>query len=119
MTTLTSTTRRFGAHPYAVPLLAAVLLALIGTQIALVFKVPSWGNDEPAHTGYELQLVRPGLRLGVQSTVGVDTILGGADARLTGDGLRLGTDAALPPAGGPAAARLGAGLRLGTDPARV
>ena len=39
-------------HPYAVPLLAAVLLALVGAQIALVFKVPSWGNDEPAHTGY-------------------------------------------------------------------
>ncbi|WP_426241399.1 hypothetical protein [Nocardioides sp. LHG3406-4] len=34
------------------PLLAAVLLALVGAQIALVFKVPSWGNDEPAHTGY-------------------------------------------------------------------
>lgn len=52
MTSLTSTARRFGAHPYAVPLLAALLLALVGTQIALVFKVPSWGNDEPAHTGY-------------------------------------------------------------------
>lgn len=44
--------RRLGRHPNAVPLLAAILLALIGTQIALVFKVPSWGNDEPAHVGY-------------------------------------------------------------------
>ena len=44
--------RRFAHHPHAVPLLAAILLALVGTQIALVFKVPSWGNDEPAHTGY-------------------------------------------------------------------
>lgn len=43
---------QFSGHPYAVPLLAAVLLALVGAQIALVFKVPSWGNDEPAHTGY-------------------------------------------------------------------
>ncbi|UUZ59988.1 hypothetical protein [Nocardioides sp. B-3] len=39
-------------HPYAVPLLAALLPALVGAQIAMVFKVPSWGNDEPAHTGY-------------------------------------------------------------------
>lgn len=44
--------RRLGGHRYAVPLLAAVMLALVGAQIALVFKVPSWGNDEPAHTGY-------------------------------------------------------------------
>lgn len=48
--------RRLGAHPYAVPLLAAVLLALVGAQIALVFKVPSWGNDEPAHVGYVASL---------------------------------------------------------------
>ena len=44
--------RRFAAHPYAVPLLVAALVALVGTQVALVFKVPSWGNDEPAHVGY-------------------------------------------------------------------
>lgn len=44
--------RRFGRHPCAIPLLAAVLLGLVGAQVALVFKVPSWGNDEPAHTGY-------------------------------------------------------------------
>ncbi|MDR7255365.1 hypothetical protein J2X46_004367 [Nocardioides sp. BE266] len=43
---------RVARHPYAVPLLAATMLALVGAQIALVFKVPSWGNDEPAHTGY-------------------------------------------------------------------
>lgn len=49
---MTTAIRRFGSHPYAVPLLAAVLLALVGAQIAMVFKVPSWGNDEPAHTGY-------------------------------------------------------------------
>lgn len=44
--------RRLARHPYAVPILAAVLLALVAAQIALVFKVPSWGNDEPAHVGY-------------------------------------------------------------------
>ncbi len=40
------------AHPYAVPLLTAVLLALVGAQVAMIFNVPSWANDEPAHTGY-------------------------------------------------------------------
>lgn len=49
---MTSTARRIGSHRYAVPLLAAVLLALVGAQIALIFQVPSWANDEPAHTGY-------------------------------------------------------------------
>ncbi|WP_141013861.1 class-II aminoacyl-tRNA synthetase family protein [Nocardioides sambongensis] len=44
--------RALAGREHAVPLLAAVLIALVGTQIALVFKVPSWGNDEPAHTGY-------------------------------------------------------------------
>ena len=53
---LTDTARRFARHPHAVPLLAALLLALVGTQIALVFKVPSWGNDEPAHVGYVASL---------------------------------------------------------------
>ncbi|MEQ6901138.1 hypothetical protein [Nocardioides sp. YIM 152588] len=44
--------RRLAGHPLAVPVLAALMIALLGTQIALVFKVPSWGNDEPAHVGY-------------------------------------------------------------------
>ncbi|SEB28640.1 Predicted membrane protein [Nocardioides exalbidus] len=48
--------RRFAARPDAVALLAAALLFLVGAQIALVFKVPSWGNDEPAHTGYVASL---------------------------------------------------------------
>ncbi|RYB95270.1 DUF2142 domain-containing protein [Nocardioides oleivorans] len=48
--------RRFAERPDAVALLAAVLLFLVGAQIALVFKVPSWGNDEPAHTGYVASL---------------------------------------------------------------
>jgi hypothetical protein len=48
--------RRFARHPHAVPILAAVMMALVGAQIALVFKVPSWGNDEPAHVGYVASL---------------------------------------------------------------
>ena len=34
-------------------------------------------SEKPAHTSYELRLVEPRLRLGVQSTVGLDTIIGG------------------------------------------
>lgn len=49
---LVARARRASRHPYAVPMLAALLLMLVGAQVALVFKVPSWGNDEPAHTGY-------------------------------------------------------------------
>ncbi|WP_210648757.1 DUF2142 domain-containing protein [Nocardioides sp. SYSU D00065] len=57
-TTLRRTAQRIAARPDAVPLLAAVLLALLGTQVALVFTVPSWGNDEPAHTGYVASLAK-------------------------------------------------------------
>ena len=53
---MTPALRRFARHPHAVPVLAAVMMALVGAQIALVFKVPSWGNDEPAHTGYVASL---------------------------------------------------------------
>ena len=53
---MTPAVRRFARHPYAVPFLAAAMLTLVGAQIALVFKVPSWGNDEPAHTGYVASL---------------------------------------------------------------
>ncbi len=50
--------RRLARRPDAVPLLAALLLLLVGTQVALVFKVPSWGNDEPAHVGYVASLAQ-------------------------------------------------------------
>jgi hypothetical protein len=75
-------------------------------------------EEAPAHTAFTLDLVRPGVRVGVQSTVGVDTILGGPPPGLGPDGPRLGADQ-LPPAARAAEARLDAGLRLGTDPARI
>lgn len=74
--------------------------------------------EKPAHTAYELDLIRPGVRVGVQSTVGVDTILGGPPPGLGPAGPRLGADP-LPPHGAPPAARLDAGQRLGADPARI
>jgi hypothetical protein len=32
--------------------------------------------QKPAHTDFQLRFVRPGLRIGCQSTVGVDTLVG-------------------------------------------
>jgi phage tail-like protein len=34
-------------------------------------------TEKPAHTGYELCLIEPRFRVGVQSTVGLDTVVGG------------------------------------------
>ena len=45
--------------------------------------------NKPAHTAHRLRAVHPDLRVGVQSTVGVDTVLGGrpaAGVRVTGCG---------------------------------
>jgi hypothetical protein len=33
-------------------------------------------TQKPAHTRYEIRVVKPGLRIGCQSTVGVDALLG-------------------------------------------
>ncbi len=60
-TQIPATLRRIASRPDVVPVLAAVLIALVGAQIALVFKVPSWGNDEPAHIGYVASLARGNL----------------------------------------------------------
>lgn len=38
--------------PLLVPILMAVVILLIGVQVACVYKIPSPGNDEPAHLGY-------------------------------------------------------------------
>ena len=61
--------------------------------------------EKPVHTAYELELIGPRFRLGVQSTVGIDTILGDIPV------------ARLQPAGGDPYAAPGAPLRgrLGYD----
>lgn len=46
----------FADRPDAVALLVAALVLLAGAQVALVFAVPSWANDEPAHVGYVASL---------------------------------------------------------------
>lgn len=82
--------------------------------------------EKPAHTAYELCLVEPRFRVGVQASVGLDTILGGyPEARLAcSHGLeqapslpprhRLGYDSviACAGAGGPAM-KLTPGVRVG------
>ncbi len=68
--------------------------------------------EKPAHTGYDLCLVRPDMRVGFQATVGVDTIVGGPPEPMRlGDAL-LGLRATLPPPVG-GAARVGQGARVG------
>jgi hypothetical protein len=73
-------------------------------------------QEKPAHTAYELTLVQPGLRIGLQSTVGIDTILGGwpPRAELSSTAPTTGLDQ------GVALAGIGAGspLRVG-DPLKA
>lgn len=44
--------QRLSAHPLAIPVLLACLLFAVGAQVACLFSIPSWSNDEPAHLGY-------------------------------------------------------------------
>ncbi len=61
--------RRRSGHPMTVPVLMAVLVMAIGAQVACVFKIPSWGNDEPAHLGYVAALAG-----GELPTIETDTV---------------------------------------------
>lgn len=45
-------------NPMTVPVLLAVIMFSIGAQVALMYKIPSPGNDEPAHLGYIGALAR-------------------------------------------------------------
>jgi phage tail-like protein len=84
-------------------------------------------REKPAHTQYELCLVEPRLRVGVQSTVGVDTIVGvypatrlaaaaadsGASSSRAPSG-RLGFDTLLTGRGGARPQQVGRGDVVGT-----
>jgi hypothetical protein len=70
--------------------------------------------EKPAHTGYDLCLVRPDMRVGYQATIGLDTIVGGPPEPLRLGQSLLSLDASLPPPIG-GAARIGQGARLGAD----
>ena len=71
-------------------------------------------QEKPAHTTYELCVIEPRMRVGLQSLVGVDAIVGGAPLGGAFDGTRaLGLDAVLPDAGRVAGGIIGDNARVG------
>ncbi|HYX28640.1 MAG TPA: phage tail protein [Pyrinomonadaceae bacterium] len=70
-------------------------------------------QEKPAHTTYHLCVVAPRMRVGFQSRVGVDTVVGGQARSLAlGTDQHLGDDTLL---AGTALTRLGAESRLGLN----
>jgi len=70
-------------------------------------------QEKPAHTAYQLCVIDPLFRVGFQSRVGIDTVVGGPPRSLAlGTGQHLGPDAAL---AGPPPSLIGAGSRLGIN----
>jgi phage tail-like protein len=84
-------------------------------------------TEKPAHTAYDLCLVEPRFRVGVQSTVGIDTVIGGMPRARLGclndtqappsrqPRNRLGYDMVLGGARVPAPVQLGKGRRMGIN----
>jgi hypothetical protein len=70
-------------------------------------------SEKPAHTTYELCVIEPAFRIGFQSSVGVDSIVGGPPRELAlGSDHALGVNTAL---GGMPPNRVGEGTRLGVS----
>jgi phage tail-like protein len=71
-------------------------------------------REKPAHTVYDLCVIAPRLRVGVQASVGIDALVGGPlPAAPLGDGLALGSTTVL--AGDPMTRpALSVGARVGT-----
>ena len=68
-------------------------------------------QEKPAHTAYHLCIIDPRFRVGFQSRLGIDTVVGGSPRSLAlGTDQVLGGDAVL---AGPAPSLLGAESRLG------
>jgi len=68
-------------------------------------------QEKPAHTAYHLCIIDPSFRVGFQSRVGIDTVVGGPPRSMAlGTGQALGLDAAL---AGPFPSVLGTDSRLG------
>jgi hypothetical protein len=68
-------------------------------------------QEKPAHTTCQLNILEPGLRIGFQARVGIDTIVAGPPPNMRlGETPGLGVDTAL---GGQPAGRIGSQSRLG------
>jgi hypothetical protein len=69
-------------------------------------------REKPAHTTYHLCVIEPRMRVGLQSIVGVDAIVGGAPTGSAFDGTHeLGIDMVLPDSPGSGGApRVGYGV---------
>ncbi len=68
-------------------------------------------QEKPAHTTCQLTILEPGLRIGFQARVGIDTIVAGPPPNIRlGETPGLGVDTAL---GGQPAGRIGSQSRLG------
>lgn len=68
-------------------------------------------REKPAHTDYRVRLVQPDMRVGLQSVVGIDTIVGGDPPPWRLAPATLGADTRLPPTD---VARVGDALIDGT-----
>ena len=70
-------------------------------------------EQKPAHTSYEVCVVEPGMRVGYQARLGIDTVVGGASRSLRlGESFKLGIDTGL---GGPPPLRIDGQSRLGVN----
>lgn len=78
-------------------------------------------RETPAHTSFQICLVEPGIRIGYQALLGVDTLLGGgpAPASRLGEPAARGLVLAGEPAGRAGAARVGISTRLGEGSVKV
>ena len=66
--------------------------------------------ESPAHTQYQIEYVEPGFRIGIQSMIGFDAVIGRPLREITLDATPLGT-ASLP--GGPTCDQGGPALQIG------
>jgi phage tail-like protein len=72
-------------------------------------------HERPAHVDYEVRVVEPRMRVGVQATLGVDAIVGGVSPMPPfADGVPLDRQQTLPADPRWSGGRVGAGLRVGS-----
>ena len=74
--------------------------------------------EKPAHTEYSICRVEPKFRVGVQSTIGVDTIIAAYPVTILGLRSTVGVDSILgisPEEKGPPALKIGKSSRIGVD----